>query len=75
MRTGVNSEEKDTEFAGSVEEEHSDEKTHPVEKTVKKQFPVTGMSCASCASNVELNLSKQRGVVKSNGQGPNPQYI
>ena len=33
------------------------------EKTVKKQFPVTGLSCASCASNVELNLNNQPGVV------------
>ena len=37
----------------------------PVEKTLKKQFPVTGLSCASCASNVELKLSKQDGVVKA----------
>jgi Cu2+-exporting ATPase len=29
---------------------------------VKKQYPVTGLSCASCASNVELNLNKQPGV-------------
>src|SRR5450759_2423439 len=35
------------------------------EKTVKKQFPVTGLSCASCASNVELNLNKQPGVVRA----------
>jgi len=32
---------------------------------VKKQFPVTGLSCASCASNVELNLNKQPGVIKA----------
>jgi len=35
------------------------------EKTVKKQFPVTGLSCASCASNVELKLNKQQGVVSA----------
>ena len=35
------------------------------EKTIKKQFPVTGLSCASCASNVELNLNKQPGVVRA----------
>ncbi len=35
------------------------------EKAVKKQFPVTGLSCASCASNVELNLNKQPGVVSA----------
>jgi Cu2+-exporting ATPase len=34
-------------------------------ESVKKQFPVTGMSCASCASNVELNLNKQPGVIKA----------
>jgi P-type Cu2+ transporter len=32
---------------------------------VKKQFPVTGLSCASCASNVELNLNKQPGVINA----------
>ena len=35
------------------------------EKTVSKQFPVTGLSCASCASNVELKLNKQDGVVQA----------
>jgi P-type Cu2+ transporter len=34
-------------------------------KIVKKQFPVTGLSCASCASNVELNLKTQPGVVRA----------
>src|ERR1700737_1004761 len=33
--------------------------------TVKKQFPVTGMSCASCASSVESMLNSQQGVVKA----------
>jgi cation transport ATPase len=32
---------------------------------VKKQYPVTGLSCASCASNVELNLNKQPGVISA----------
>ena len=35
------------------------------EKTVKKQYPVTGLSCASCASNVELKLNNQPGVVSA----------
>jgi len=35
------------------------------EKTVKKQFPVTGLSCASCASNVELKLNNYDGVVEA----------
>ncbi len=35
------------------------------EKPVKKQFPVTGLSCASCASNVELKLNSQPGVVQA----------
>ena len=38
---------------------------NPQEKTVKKQFPVTGLSCASCASNVELKLNSQDGVVQA----------
>jgi Cu2+-exporting ATPase len=32
---------------------------------LKKQFPVTGMSCASCSANVESILNKQPGVVKA----------
>jgi len=32
---------------------------------VKKQFPVSGLSCASCASNVEQNLKKQHGVISA----------
>jgi Cu2+-exporting ATPase len=39
--------------------------SEPVAKIVKKQFPVTGLSCASCASNVELNLNNQPGVVRA----------
>jgi P-type Cu2+ transporter len=35
------------------------------EKSIKKQFPVTGMSCASCAINVESLLKKQAGVVRA----------
>lgn len=35
------------------------------EKPVKKQFPVTGLSCASCASNVEVQLNHQPGVVQA----------
>jgi Cu2+-exporting ATPase len=35
------------------------------QKSVKKQFPVTGMSCASCAINIESTLNKQSGVVKA----------
>ncbi len=34
-------------------------------KTVKKSFPVTGMSCASCASSVETTLKEEPGVVKA----------
>jgi len=32
-------------------------------KIVRKQFPVTGMSCASCSANVEARLNKIPGVV------------
>jgi len=35
------------------------------QKSVKKQFPVTGMSCASCAINIESTLNKQPGIVKA----------
>ena len=34
-------------------------------KTIK-QFPVTGMSCASCASGVENVLSAQEGILQAN---------
>ena len=33
--------------------------------TVKKTYPVTGMSCASCAASVESMLKAQPGVVKA----------
>ncbi len=35
------------------------------DKTIRKQYPVTGMSCASCATNVESHLGRQPGVVKA----------
>ncbi len=41
------------------------EKQNPDPKIIKKQFPVTGMSCASCAANIETTLSKQAGVLKA----------
>ncbi len=34
-------------------------------KIAIKQFPVTGMSCASCAANIESTLSRQPGVLKA----------
>ena len=34
-------------------------------ETVKKTFPVTGMTCASCAASVESMLSNQPGVIKA----------
>jgi Cu2+-exporting ATPase len=34
-------------------------------KSIRKQFPVTGMSCASCAINIESTLNRQAGVVKA----------
>ncbi|PKP01556.1 MAG: copper-translocating P-type ATPase [Bacteroidetes bacterium HGW-Bacteroidetes-6] len=33
---------------------------------VKKTFPVTGLSCASCALNVENRLRTQKGIVAAN---------
>src|SRR6185312_5019414 len=32
--------------------------------TVTKSFPVTGLSCASCAAAVERKLHEQKGVIK-----------
>lgn len=34
-----------------------------METTIKKNFPVTGLSCASCAISVESMLKAQKGVV------------
>lgn len=34
-------------------------------KTIKKNFPVMGMSCAACAARVEKTLNKQTGVTSS----------
>lgn len=34
-------------------------------KIIRKQYPVTGMSCASCASNVESTLNRQEGVMSA----------
>lgn len=34
--------------------------------TIKSEYPVTGMSCASCAAHVQKALSGESGVVKSN---------
>ena len=36
-----------------------------MEKTVKKSFPVTGLSCASCAISVESMLKTQKGVLSA----------
>lgn len=34
-------------------------------ETIKKTFPVVGMSCASCASSVESMINSQNGVINS----------
>jgi Cu2+-exporting ATPase len=36
-----------------------------METTVKKNFPVTGLSCASCAISVESMLKAQEGVINA----------
>ncbi|SHM89095.1 Cu2+-exporting ATPase [Cyclobacterium lianum] len=36
-----------------------------MDKTLKKSFPVTGMTCASCASSVESILTHTEGVAKA----------
>ncbi len=33
--------------------------------TIKKSFPVSGMSCASCAASVETTLKEEKGVVNA----------
>lgn len=34
-------------------------------KTIKQMFPVTGMSCASCASSAETIVAAQTGIIKA----------
>ncbi len=34
-------------------------------RVVTKQFPVTGMSCASCAANIQTRLSRQPGILNA----------
>ena len=34
-------------------------------KTIKKNFPVVGMSCAGCSARVEKTLNKQPGIVSA----------
>ena len=42
-----------------------DTKLEDMENIVKKSFPVTGMSCASCASSVESMIKSQAGVISA----------
>jgi Cu2+-exporting ATPase len=65
VKTTENPDKKNTVFEKSVIPGQSDDKLFTNEKIIKKQFPVTGLSCASCASNVELNLNNQPGVVRA----------
>lgn len=34
-------------------------------RIVTKQFPVTGMSCASCAANIQTRLNRQNGILSA----------
>jgi P-type Cu2+ transporter len=47
------------------ENENRERKTPDDQKIIIKQYPVTGMSCASCAANVESRLNNQPGVLKA----------
>ena len=38
-------------------------KFRKMKQTIKKQYPVIGMSCASCAANIEHQINKIQGVV------------
>ncbi len=49
----------------AIEEENQEQGKAQDKKIILKQYPVTGMSCASCAANVESRLSNQPGVVKA----------
>ena len=48
-----------------VEEAEAPQEEKPGKDILKKQFPVTGMSCASCVANVESTLRKQAGVLNA----------
>jgi len=36
-----------------------------IRKIVTRQFPVTGMSCASCAANIQTRLNKHAGILNA----------
>src|SRR3989338_4365246 len=40
-------------------------KPQPISATKKTTIPISGMHCASCANNIEMALSKQKGVSKA----------
>lgn len=48
-----------------MKESKKSDKGELPENIIKKQYPVTGMSCASCSSNVESLLNRQPGVVSA----------
>jgi len=54
-----------SEAVEAMEEEKLERSSASDKKILTKQYPVTGMSCASCAINVESLLNKQEGVVKA----------
>ena len=63
--SGVKTEKSDNDNPDSPEP--VEERINPAmqisdRNSIKKQFPVSGMSCASCAANIESTLRKQRGV-------------
>lgn len=67
-KVGNKADDKVNNNSGSVEAMEKDSNAGeriPDHKSVIKQFPVTGMSCASCASNVESKLNSIPGVVKA----------
>jgi len=51
-----------TDNVGVMEENSHSGKIISDQKIIKKQYPVTGMSCASCSSNVEIKLNSLQGV-------------
>ena len=66
-RKKTRNKQKNQVYYNSDSVEVMEENSHPGklisdQKIIKKQYPVTGMSCASCSSNVESALNSVQGV-------------
>jgi len=66
-RKKTRNKQENQDYDNSDSVEVMEENSHPGklisdQKIIKKQYPVTGMSCASCSSNVESTLNSLQGV-------------